>query len=70
MNADEDGITFLRYETRPVTYAVFHTGAGEIRLSHGKTELRHLSMIQRGAACPETERALAEWPGKKESEDE
>lgn len=70
MTIDADGITFLRHETRPVTYAVFHTGAGEIRLSHGKVELRHLSMIQRGAACPETEKALAEWPSNKESNDE
>jgi hypothetical protein len=67
--SDADGVTFLRYETRPVTYAVFRTGAGELRLSHGKTELRHLSMVGRGDACPETQKALAEWPNNKESDD-
>lgn len=68
--SDADGIVFLRYETRPVTYAVFSTGAGEIRMNHGRVELRQLSMIQRGDACPETAKALSEWPGKKETDDE
>ena len=67
---DEDGLTFLRYDTRPVTYAVFSTGAGEIRMTHGNAELRQLHMIRRGDACPETAKALADWPGKQETDDE
>ena len=70
MSADPDGITFLRYETRPVTYAVFSTGSGEIRMPYGKVELRQLYMIGRGDACPETTKALNEWPSKKEADDE
>lgn len=70
MSQDADGITFLRYEVRPVTYAVFSTGAGEIRMPFGKVELRHLHMIGRGDACPETEKALAEWPDKKGTDNE
>lgn len=64
MSADPDGITFLRHETRPVTYAVFHTGNGEIRLSKSKTELRQLALVTRGEPCPETDKALNEWPTK------
>ena len=67
--SDADGLLFLRVEVRPVTYAVFSTGAGEIRMNHGRVELRQLHMIGRGDACPETVKALAEWPGKEASDD-
>ena len=67
---DADGVTFLRYETKPVTYAIFAVSAGEIRLSHGRVALRQLSMLQRGDACPETTKAIENWPDKKGQDDD
>ena len=67
---DADGLTFLRYEVRPVTYAVLSTGAGEMRMTRGRMELRQVSMIHRGDACPDTTKALSEWPTGKEQNDE
>jgi hypothetical protein len=59
---DSDGIEFLRYVTVPVTFAVMKTAAGELRLGKSRMELRMNSMIQHGQECPDTQRALADWP--------
>ena len=62
--SDHDGVTFLRYETVPVTFAVFQIHGGEHRMSKSRVELRAQSMMQHGLPCADTQKALAEWPEK------
>jgi hypothetical protein len=61
-------VTFLRFETVPITFAVFKTPGGEHRMGRSKVELRAASMMQHGLPCEDTQRALAEWPVKGEPE--
>ncbi len=61
---DLDGASFLRYETVPIVFAVFRVNGAEHRMGRSRVELRAVSMMNHGHACPETHRALSGWPDK------